>query len=760
MSQEPPIVESAIDRGGILVHLARWCFRHRIIVLVVWVVMLVLLVGITQKAGKDYSEGFSLPGTNSTQAQQLLAGSSQQAGSGDNTIVVHTRADGPLVTDPAVEAGVAQALTAAGSAPFVASIRSPYTAGGESQISSDQRTAYAVVSFTEPDQNLTKSDVDPLVSTVSRLRSADLQVEFGGGGFQTLKGSPVSGSIAIGLAAAAIVLFLAFGSLLATVIPLLAAIFAVGAGIETVALLSHAVPINSITPSIAALIGIGVAVDYALLVVTRHRNGLKAGLSPEHAAVTALATSGRAVGFAGATVAIAMLGLLVLDVDFLTGVGLAAAITVAFAVAAAITLLPALFGLFGIKVLSRRERRRLAATGPATDSAETGPWAWWARQVQRRPAVIGGVALTVMLVLLVPALSIRLGSSDQGNDPATSTTRQAYDLLADGFGAGYNGPLLVVGTTTDPAARAAFDTLATTIKSAPGVASVVKVDPGSTSPGNVSTLVVTPTTSPQSAQTKNLITDLAEHLIPGAEQGTSLHVYVGGQTAVFQDFASVLSSKLPLFLTLVIVLGCLLLMIAFRSIVIPLTAALMNVLAAGAAFGVVVAIFQWGWGSNTIGLGAPGPIESFLPVMLIAILFGLSMDYQVFLVSRIQEEWLRTTDNARAIRIGQAATGRVITAAAAIMVLVFLAFVLEGRRPIGEFGLGLAAAILLDALLLRTIMVPAAMHLLGNRNWWLPSWLNRALPHIDLDAAELDDYEPAAPEPVAVDGDTTAARLR
>ena len=715
--------------------LAGFCFRHRIIVVLIWVVLLVVLVGVTKKAGKDYADGFSLPGTESAHAQQLLASGGQHTGSGDDTIVIHSN-DGQFVTDPAIEAKVQQALTRASSAPFVAAIRSPYLAGSQGQISADKHTAYAIVSFTQSDESLTKTNITPLVSTVSALRGTDLQVEFGGGGFQSLKGSPLSGSLAIGLVAAALVLFLAFGSPFATIIPLLAAIFAVGAGIETVGLLSHAVSVNSITPSIAALIGIGVAVDYALFVVTRHRNGLRSGLTPEKAAMTAMATSGRAVVFAGATVVIAMLGLLVLNVDFLTGIGLAAAITVAYAVAAAVTLLPALFGILGMRVLSRRERRAIGTVAKAS-SRESG-WARWAAFVQRRPGVLSAAALTIMVILLIPVFSIRLGSSDQGNDPTASTTRKAYDLLTTGFGAGHNGPLLVVAQLPDQSARVAFGSLAGTLRTTPGVATVAQVGTTANQAETVGVLDVTPTTSPQSTQTKDLINQLRDHVIPAAETGSSLHVYVGGQTAIFEDFASVLGSKLPLFLAVVILLGSLLLMIAFRSIVIPLTAAVMNLLAAGAAFGVVVLVFQKGWGSSALGLGPPGPIESFLPVMLIAILFGLSMDYQVFLVSRIHEEWLRTKDNARAVRVGQAATGRVITAAAAIMVVVFLAFVTEGRRPIGEFGLGLAIAILLDALLLRTILVPAAMQLLGAKNWWLPGWLDRLLPHIDVEASEPD----------------------
>jgi RND superfamily putative drug exporter len=676
-----------------------------------------------------------LPGTDSSHAQLLLASVARRPASGDDTIVIHTR-DSTLVTDRAVQQKVGQTLTKVAGLPLTGAVRSPYTAAGGRQISADKHTAYAVVSFTKPDQDLTKTDISPLVGTASALRGPELQVEFGGGAFQTLKGSPLSGSVAIGLAAAAIVLFLAFGSLLATLIPLVAALFAVGASIEVVGLLSHVLSINAFTPSVAALIGIGVAVDYALFVLTRHRTGLRDGLIPEQAAVRALTTSGRAVVFAGATVATAMLGLLLLDVDFLTGVGLAAAVAVAFAVAAATTLLPALFAILGMRVLSRRERHRLRSA-PVTGAEPVGPWARWAAYVQRRPLVLGLGALVVMVILLAPSFAIRLGSSDQGNDPAASTTRRAYDLLADGFGAGYDGPLIVVAKTPDAATRGAFGRLAAAVTSTAGVASVdqTPASAGST----ISVLDVIPSTSPQSTQTQHLIARLRTQLVPEAAQGTALRAYVGGQTAVFEDFATIVSAKLPVFLLVVVLFGFLLLLIAFRSLIIPLTAAVMNLLAAGAAFGVVVAVFQWGWGSNEIGLGAPGPIESFLPVMLIAILFGLSMDYQVFLVSRIHEEWLRTRDNAQAVRAGQTSTGRVITAAAAIMVFVFLAFVLEGRRPIGEFGLGLATAILLDALLLRTILVPAAMHLLGERNWWLPPWLDRLLPHLSVDASDSSD---------------------
>ena len=713
--------------------IARWCFRYRYVVLGLWVAALVLLVAANKTLGKDYTQGFSAPGTDSSHAQALLDHLPKGPGSGDDTIVIHTSGT-TLVTDPVVRQRVDGALTTIGAQRLTAGVRGPYLATTASQVSADQHTAYAVVSFTKSDQDLTKADITPLVAAASALRGPDLQVEFGGGAFQTLKGSPLSGSVAIGLAAAAIVLLLAFGSLLATAIPLLAAIFAVGAGIQMVGLLSHLLSINAFTPSVAALIGIGVAVDYALFVVTRYRSGLRSGLTPEKATVTAMATSGRAVVLAGATVAVAMLGLLLLRVDFLTGIGLAAALTVTLAVAAATTLLPALFGVLGRRVLSRRQRRQLA-TDQHLPPDSTGRWYRWASLVQRRPAAFGLLALAIIAVLAVPSLSIHLGSSDQGNDPASSTTRHAYDLLAQGFGAGHNGPLLVVTSTPDAAARTALARLEVTLQGTPGVSDATVVP--STTGDDISVLDVVPTTSPQSEQTQQLLTNLRSTLIPRAEAGTNLRAYVGGQTAVFADFASALSDKLPLFLLVVISFGFLLLLLAFRSVVIPLTAAVMNVLAAGAAFGLIVAIFQWGWGSEAIGLGKAGPIESFLPVMLIAILFGLSMDYQVFLVSRIQEEWLQSGDTPQAVRTGQAATGRVITAAAAIMVFVFLAFVLEGRRPIGEFGLGLAVAILLDALLLRTVLVPAVMYLLGERNWWLPGWLDRRMRHLPVGPSTL-----------------------
>jgi RND superfamily putative drug exporter len=360
--------------------------------------------------------------------------------------------------------------------------------------------------------------------------------------------------------------------------------------------------------------------------------------------------------------------------------------------------------------------------------------------------MVGLVGLIVMVGLTVPTLSLRLGSSDQGNDPASSTTRRAYDLLADGFGAGYNGPLTLVAQTPSTADRPALQALVALVPSTAGVASAQAVP---AAPGAKLAIVqVIPTTSPQSKQTAELIDRLREKVIPQAEAGTGLKVYVGGVTATFKDFASVLTGKLPLFIGVIILLGCLLLMLAFRSVVVPLTAAVMNLLAAGASFGVVVAFFQWGWGSDALGLGKAGPVEAFLPVMMLAILFGLSMDYQVFLVSRMHEEWTHSGDNHRSVRVGQSETSRVITAAAVIMICVFMAFVFGGQRTIAEFGIGLSAAIALDAFILRTLLVPAAMHVFGAANWWLPGWLDRIMPHLSVEPYEAPedtiDEEPAA----------------
>jgi putative drug exporter of the RND superfamily len=718
---------------------ARWCYRHRLIVVIAWIVILATVVGVDRTVGNAYSNSFTLPGTESAKALGLLS-TALPAQSGDSDSIVWHVSSGS-VSAPAVRNRITALLQLVAKSRSVAGVRSPYSPAGAGQISRDGKTAFAAVLFTKLANQLPKPDVQHVIALTEAAGRPGLEVAIGGQAIESATMTPPSNSEAIGIVAAGIIILIAFGSLLGMALPLITAIVALGTAIFSIGLFSHVAAVAVIAPTLAALIGLGVGIDYALFIVTRYREGLKAGLSPEDATVRALNTAGRAVLFAGGTVCIALLGLLVLRMGFLNGLSLTSAMTVLIAMAAAITLLPALFGFMGVRVLSRKERRHLDDHG-ARDSHSFGFWARWSRFVARRPVVLLIAAAALLCLLAVPYFSLRLGLSDAGNDKAGTTARKAYDMLASGFGPGFNGPLLLVAQTGSSADQAALGRLEHTLSTTPGVAAVAPL-PGK--PGaKVAVVEVFPTTAPQDVKTSQLIVHLRNDVIPPVEHGTTLHVYVGGSTAIFDDFASVIGSKMPLFIAVIVGLGFLLLLVAFRSLLVPATAAVMNLLAAGAAFGVLVIFFQWGWGAKLLGLGKPGPVEAFLPVIMLAILFGLSMDYQVFLVSRMHEEWVHTGDNERAVTIGQATTGRVISAAAAIMICVFLAFVLGGQRIIAEFGIGLAAAVFLDALVIRTVLVPSAMHLFGRRNWWLPSWLDRVLPHLSVEPDEPDDVRQAA----------------
>ncbi|WP_158710226.1 MMPL family transporter [Streptomyces sp. NRRL F-5126] len=736
--------------------IARWCFRHRFTVITIWIATLVAVAVPYLMLGSGYNNAFDLPGTESTKAQSLLrAHTPAQAGDSDQ-IVIHTRHGS--VRDPAVRRKVAPMLTEVAALPSVASVQSMYGADGAARISPDGATAYATVTFDAQGDQVPVADTERVIRTARSVAGPDVRVELGGVAVTDATGTSAPSTEYIGILAAGVILFVAFGTLLGMIVPLLVAVAGVGTGMITVGLLSRVTTIGTIAPTVAALIGLGVGIDYALFIVTRHRGGLRDGLPPQDAAVRALNTSGRAVLFAGGTVVAALLGMLVLGITPLTGIGIAAATTVLFTVLAAVTLLPALLGVFGGRLITRRERRRLAATGPRTAPAGDGFWGRWADFVARRKAVLSAVALLVIAVLSLPALSLRLGAADAGNDPAGTTTRQAYDLLADGFGPGSNGPLVLVTPLHGPADAAALGGLAATIRHTPGVASV------RTAPVTAATTLgvidVVPTGAPQDRATGDLLGHLRRDVIPAAEKNTGLEVHVGGATATSDDFSHVLTGKLPLFLTIILAFGCLLLMIAFRSVVIPLTAAVMNLLASAASFGVVVAVFQWGAGSELLGAGKAGPVESILPVIMLAILFGLSMDYQVFLVSRMHEDWLRTKDNHHAVRAGQAGTGRMITAAALIMICVFMAFVFGGQRTIAEFGVGLATAVGIDAFVLRTVLVPALMHLFGNANWWLPAWLDRILPRLTIEGAPTPAPARAVAAAPAADRALTLAPAR
>src|SRR5215475_8622883 len=716
--------------------LARWCYQHRFVVITAWIGLLIALAVMSQAVKTSYDNSFTLPGTGSGNAQQLLLRSAP-AQAGDLDQIVWQVSQGS-VTDPAIEQRMSAMLARVSHLPEVASVTSPYLPGGKIQVSRDGRTAYATVNFTRAADNLDNADVNRVVAVATAAREPGLTVELGGKAISNTEQPPLSSASAIGIGAAAVILFIAFGSLFATALPIVTAVAGVGSGLMLMAPLSHLMSVNGIAPILGALIGLGVGVDYALFIVTRYRRGLQSGLDPQRSAVQALNTSGRAVLFAGGTVCIALLGLLTLGLGFLDGLAVPAAITVVCTVLAAVTLLPALFGVLGPRVLSRRQRRSRRADGRGHVRSGSGVWARWSRTVARFPAVLAAVAVAVMVVVSLPVLHLRLGASDFSNDPASSHTYKAYEMLAEGFGPGFNGSLLVVAQTQSAADRAALDRLDRALTDVPGVAAV-EARPGAGSAVEVTQVL--PTTAPEAQAASALITQLRNTVIPRYAHGTTLRVYVGGLTATFADLAAVTGAKLPWLLATVVGFGFLLLVLAFRSLLIPAATAVLNLLAAAASFGVLTAFFEWGWGTSAFGLGRAGPIEAYMPELVLAILFGLSMDYQVFLVSRIAEEWSKTRDNTRAVLAGQTETGRVITAAATIMIAVFIAFVFLGQRSVAEFGIGLAAAVALDAFVLRTVLVPAVMHLCGRANWWLPGPLDRRLPRL---AVEPSGEQPPA----------------
>uniref|UniRef100_A0AAU1ZZ95 MMPL family transporter n=1 Tax=Streptomyces sp. NBC_00093 TaxID=2975649 RepID=A0AAU1ZZ95_9ACTN len=712
--------------------LARWCYRHRLVVLLIWVGAVFGLGFAGSAAGTDYANSFSLPNTDSTRAYDLMEKAFPQSAGDTDTVV--WKVDEGSVKDESVRSRIEPKLEEIGKMAGVGEVTSPYAADGTgaAQISENGRIAYAQITFTEQANSVPKETVEDVVDTAQAAERDGLQVELGGQAITRTQEPPTGVAEMVGILAAAVVLFLAFGSLFAMLLPLVVAIAALGTGLMATSLLSHVTDVPEVAPLLGSLIGLGVGIDYALFIVTRHRRGILRGMKPEDSAVTALNTSGRAVLFAGGTVCIALAGMLVMNMRFLDGVVIATSLTVVLSVLAATTLLPALLGFLGMRVLSRRQRRKLAATGPEPAEA-SGLAARWSSYVERRPRSTAALALVAMLILALPVLSIRLGATDQGNHQESTTTRQAYDLLAEGFGPGFNGPLQVVVAEGDANA------LVSTIRTTEGVAQAAAAPPSQ----GITVIQVVPTTSPQSEQTDQLIDRLRDEVIPAS--GTEAHV--GGVTAIFKDFAAVTGDRLPYFVAAIISLGFLLLLVAFRSLVVPLTAALMNLIAAAASFGVLVAIFQWGWGTELLGVGKEGPITAFLPVIMLSLLFGLSMDYQVFLVSRMHEEWVHTKDNARAVRVGLAETSRVINCAALIMICVFSAFVLSGDMEGAMAGIGLAAAVALDAFILRTALVPAAMHMLGNSNWWLPAGLEKRLPHLAVEPKEEapETGEPAGP---------------
>ena len=706
--------------------LARFDVRRRWIVLVLWLVAFVGFNFASQSVGTAYSNSFSLPGSDSTRGLALRT-QAFPGTSGDIDHIVYHAINGSTIAQDqaAIEANLAKVR----SEPLIGQIVSPFTPGTH-QISADGTIAYATIYFTKSGFALKQAQVQAVMTAASKVASTNLTVDFGGNAIAQSAGQPGSSNSVYGLLVTFIILLLAFGSLLAALLPLAVALFAIGIATAITVLLSHGLDIANFAPILGSLIGLGVGIDYALFIVTRTRQELKKGATPEEAVVTAMNTSGRAVMFAGSTVVVALLGMFVLRLSFLNGVAISASLTVLITMIAAVTLLPALLGFQKNRVLSRRERKALTI-GTISGEFESQGWLKWAQTVAKRPRVLSVLAILVMALVTVPYFSLHLGNADQGTDPATSTTRHAYDLLSQGFGPGFNGDITVVANLKTSADLTTLQALDAKLQGKPDILAVSPVQ--MSKDHHVGLIAVVAKSSPQDSRTTTLIDSIRNNYIPSVDISNT-QINVTGATAIFKDFSTTLSSKIPGFIGIIVLLGSLLLMVAFRSIVIPLVAALMNLLAAAAAFGIVVAVFQWGWGASLLGAGT-GPVEPFLPVIMIAVLFGLSMDYQVFLVSRMHEEWIHTGNNELAIERGQANTGRIISAAALIMISVFVSFALGGLRVIDEFGVGLGGAVLLDAFVIRTVLVPALMHYIGKANWFMPKWLDKVVPNVAVDAA-------------------------
>ncbi len=708
--------------------LAHLCYRRRGSVLLIWVALIVALFTLSNTIGGEFRTEFKLPGSESQAALDIL----KDGGFGDRTgtqaQIVFEADQG--VDEPAVRQAMEKLFGQVESDVPDASLVSPYSEGGTRQIAQGGKIAYAELNLAKRSQEGYHQAGDQIKAMRKQVSAPGLRIELGG---EMFAAQQMPASEAIGVAAAIIILLVAFGSVLAMGLPIVTALFGVGCGIAFVGLTTRILAVPEFTTPTAAMLGIGVGIDYALLIVTRYRQGLRDGLAPENAVVLSINTAGRSVLFAGITVVIAVLGMYFMNLDLIRSVATGAALSVFMTMLAALTLLPALLGFVGEKI----DKLGLPHRGQA-ESGRASIWYRWSRVIQHHPWAALTVSVAVLVVLAIPVFSLRLGFGDAGNRPTSDTSRQAYDLLSQGFGPGFNGPLLLAAKTPGGEKDfAVLGQLSAKLNQTPGVAFATPPQPNKDETAAI--LTVFPATSPQDAQTASLVHRLRDEVIPPAVQGSSAVVKVGGMTAGAQDFASYTRERIPIFFSAVLALSFVLLMAVFRSILVPLKAVIMNMLSIGAAFGVMVAVFQWGWGASIVGIGKEGPIEAWAPMMLFAIVFGLSMDYEVFLLSRIREEYDKTGNNAEAVADGLAATARVITAAAAIMVCVFASFVIGPDRSLKLFGFGLAVAVFVDATLVRLVLVPATMELLGRANWWLPGWLDRVIPviHVEADLADL-----------------------
>jgi RND superfamily putative drug exporter len=711
--------------------LGRWaarCYDHRRAVLLGWVALLVAVTAVSQLVGTRFLNNFTAGDTPSQQAANILT-SRFPARSGDTAdVVFHTTAP---ITAAANRATIGDVVRDLRPLAHVVSVTSPLAANGGHQVASDGHIAYAVVQFDATTDLLPAAAVKAVVRTAEAADHHGFAVALGGSPISAVITAAPGPSEGIGVTAAILIMLLAFGSVVAMGLPIITALFGLGLGIALLELVTRLLVVPTFAPEMAAMIGIGVGIDYALFIATRYRQGIFEGRSPREAVVVSITTAGRAVLFAGGTVVISLFGLFLIGQAYMIGLATACIAAVLLVLLAALSLLPALLGFAGEAIDRLHLPGLLQSGGPPVTN---GFWFRWSRFIQRRAWVTGIAAALALLVLAVPFFSMRLAFTDAGNDPPALTTRQAYDLLAQGFGPGFNGPLVVAVALPGPQSGGTVDHLRTALARTPGVAYVVP--PQFNRPRTGAVLVAYPTTSPQAAQTEALVRHLRAAVIPPIVDRTGIEAQVGGETAGSIDAAAFLGGRLPLVIGAVLALAFLFLMAVFRSVVLPLKAVVMNLLSVGAAYGVMVAVFQWGWLGGLIGIGQTGPIDPWIPVTMFTILFGLSMDYEVFLLSRMREEWVRTGDNSLAVANGLAVTGRIITAAAAIMFCVFGSFVVNDPLHILKvFGLGLAVAVAVDVTLVRMVLVPSLMELLGPRNWWMPAWLARLIPPLGAEVA-------------------------
>jgi RND superfamily putative drug exporter len=728
--------------------LGRFCARKYWLVLLGWVIVLGALLGLRNAVGGDFVNDYTVSGSQSSAGLAVLNQKFPQQGGYAGQIVFHARS-GSLSGQAS---SINTAMANVSKLPHVIRSVSPFAIANSPQVSKDGTIAYGTAAWDVVPASLDTSYLHELDSAVAPARAAGLQVEYGAGAGQIGQTTDDKASEIIGLSCALLLLLFMFGSVVAAALPLVSAVFSVLSGLSLVGLLAAGLTFPTAAPTVATLLGLGVAVDYGLFLMARHREQVDHGMEVVESAGRSAATSGAAIVVAGGTVVVAILGLYVSGVPFVGSMGLASAVVVAVTMLAALTLMPAFMGVAGMNVRSIKDRladRRVRkATGDAASDAESAAaraaasdeahersaFARWGRKVSDLPWPWAIAATLVLILLAIPLFSLRLGQIDAGTNPTSESIRRAYDLVRSGFGPGTNGPLTVVVSLPSGNSAQQNQTLLTDAQQSIGKTTDVAAvgAPTVNSTGDTAVMTVLPATSPQDAATTRLVDELRASVLPKVPAPT----YVVGATASYVDFTAKVSKRMPWLILVVVALAFVLLTVAFRSLVVPAKAAVLNLLSVGAAYGVVVAIFQWGWGSSLVGIDETLPIPAFVPMLMFAIVFGLSMDYEVFLISRVHEAWVKLGDAHRSVAIGIGSTARVITTAAAIMVVVFSSFVLDEDPTVKMLAVGMAAAVLIDASVIRMILVPAVMSLLGTHAWYIPRWLDRITPNIDIEGSE------------------------